>query len=971
MSASMYFHEKEDVGKVPPAATLPVHQITRVMKTDNAKQLFTFEVQTPRRPFILAGETSDSMKTWIKSLQNIMKRSAGDEEMVHDAQGVAISGWLTKVKAGRAKRRFFVLLSRVLYYYRSPKDRIPLAEIYLMDTNIEDVPEDDSSEEDVSDIEADVPGDALATPHGHLGKKNSAGSSIPKASTAGMPKASMAGMPGASVAGLPGNGASQLLRYGNDNYNEGFYCFGLKTRYANYFMQADTSEQKEKWMFFIVQTGTGSQLYLRTETERIVAALANRGHRIDDPLLERTVVSFNMEQAITEPLTTLPTKGMESKAMKVLDKILQFAGVPFDPREPEFHVKVAQELVRICLKESGIASEVYCQLIKLTNNHPDPDSPLAMQCWQILALCCGIFLPGKHVRQYLDVHLRRHALHSTTEHGKYAMFCQRVVKKQIKTGQRQWPPSRVEVMALCSQNPYTNELSMCVPVYLIDGSMIEVRFDPGTTCKELMLQVNQQLGLVDAQLTGMGLYLGLLRRDEGGKEKGQLPSRKASIVGRSSVIDTVVKEVSKFGTQDPEKAAKQSKEPAKKQGDKHRRKQAQKLDQMRGTSEALKIRQMLEKRSVDPDRSVNDERRQNSSAFAGLFGKKDRKSGDATSLRSGVSGASATSMATMNSVNSYTSGRSSSGNRRQAGLASRKAVADSMKGRSAAAQEHLLIDSERFVSRPKLESEGRSLLDNDNMCDILAEWESFSKSHIQRLVLTFKRRLYFRRKNALESLSNEVERKLIFHQLNEEIVNGRYPLDEDIMVTFAALQAQVQYGREKTEKQRWLWMPDVLENYVNPMFITAGTAKMVMDKWEDLADMTKDDCINRYLAIFAEWSFHGATLFYAETEQANPFDPVEPLWLAVSEEGISILGYEDLTAYVTYKYQRVMSFANTVDDFMLTVRVPKDDGENGEEITEKLSFSTIQAAEVVSLVRSYINRMVLDNDLTCDYAAMP
>lgn len=88
----------------------------------------------------------------------------------------------------------------------------------------------------------------------------------------------------------------------------------------------------------------------------------------------------------------------------------------------------------------------------------------------------------------------------------------------------------------------------------------------------------------------------------------------------------------------------------------------------------------------------------------------------------------------------------------------------------------------------------------------------------------------------------------------------------------------------------------------------------------------------------------------------------------MSEEGISILGYEDLTAYVTYKYQRVMSFANTVDDFMLTVRVPKDDGENGEEITEKLSFSTIQAAEVVSLVRSYINRMVLDNDLTCDYA---
>ncbi len=40
-----------------------------------------------------------------------------------------------------------------------------------------------------------------------------------------------------------------------------------------------------------------------------------------------------------------------------------------------------------------------------------------------------------------------------------------------------------------------------------------------------------------------------------------------------------------FGTQDVEKAAKKTKKPAQTAAEKHRAKQAQKLDQMRGTSE--------------------------------------------------------------------------------------------------------------------------------------------------------------------------------------------------------------------------------------------------------------------------------------------------------------------------------------------------------------------------------------------------
>ncbi len=54
--------------------------------------------------------------------------------------------------------------------------------------------------------------------------------------------------------------------------------------------------------------------------------------------------------------------------------------------------------------------------------------------------------------------------------------------------------------------------------------------------------------------------------------------------------------------------------------------------------------------------------------------------------------------------------------------------------------------------------------------------------------LTYKNRLYFR---SLSRTETEKERLLLAYQLNEDIINGRFPLNKDLAIELAALMAQV------------------------------------------------------------------------------------------------------------------------------------------------------------------------------------
>ncbi len=54
--------------------------------------------------------------------------------------------------------------------------------------------------------------------------------------------------------------------------------------------------------------------------------------------------------------------------------------------------------------------------------------------------------------------------------------------------------------------------------------------------------------------------------------------------------------------------------------------------------------------------------------------------------------------------------------------------------------------------------------------------------------LTYKNRLYFR---SLARTETDKEKVLLAYQVNEDIINGRFPLNKDLAIELAALMAQV------------------------------------------------------------------------------------------------------------------------------------------------------------------------------------
>uniref|UniRef100_S4RUE8 FERM domain-containing protein n=1 Tax=Petromyzon marinus TaxID=7757 RepID=S4RUE8_PETMA len=89
-------------------------------------------------------------------------------------------------------------------------------------------------------------------------------------------------------------------------------------------------------------------------------------------------------------------------------------------------------------------------------------------------------------------------------------------------------------------------------------------------------------------------------------------------------------------------------------------------------------------------------------------------------------------------------------------------------------------------------------------------------------------------------------------------------------------------------------------------------------RWSGLHGRSAPDCARIFLTVVRKWPFFGATLFSAK--------PVLPsllgegaVWLAVKEDGVSILQGPAMRVLAGYPYRSVMSFGGCGDDFMLVV----------------------------------------------------
>uniref|UniRef100_G1QIV6 Pleckstrin homology, MyTH4 and FERM domain containing H1 n=1 Tax=Nomascus leucogenys TaxID=61853 RepID=G1QIV6_NOMLE len=263
------------------------------------------------------------------------------------------------------------------------------------------------------------------------------------------------------------------------------------------------------------------------------------------------------------------------------------------------------------------------------------------------------------------------------------------------------------------------------------------------------------------------------------------------------------------------------------------------------------------------------------------------------------------------------------------------------------------------------------------ICDAISKWEQAmkelhsgkSEGGTRVVKLMYKNRLYFRSQVKGET---DRERLLLASQTSREIVAGRFPVNKELALEMAALMAQVEYGDlEKPAlpgpggtspaKAQHL-LQQVLDRFYPrryrhgaPLEQLRHLADMLTTKWATLQGCSPPECIRIYLTVARKWPFFGAKLFAAQPAQLSSKEHAL-VWIAVNEDGVSILDHNTMQVHVTYPYSSVTTFGGCRDDFMLVIRsIP--DKSSGKSHIEKLIFrmAAPKIAEATFIMASYMN----------------
>uniref|UniRef100_A0A8C1RK46 Pleckstrin homology domain containing, family H (with MyTH4 domain) member 2 n=1 Tax=Cyprinus carpio TaxID=7962 RepID=A0A8C1RK46_CYPCA len=260
---------------------------------------------------------------------------------------------------------------------------------------------------------------------------------------------------------------------------------------------------------------------------------------------------------------------------------------------------------------------------------------------------------------------------------------------------------------------------------------------------------------------------------------------------------------------------------------------------------------------------------------------------------------------------------------------------------------------------------------NLKICDIISKWEQASKEqhtgkseNARTVKLTYKNRVYFSQQMRGET---ERERLLLAYQTNLEITAGHFPVNKELALEMAALLAQVEFGdferpfspgpsgAAQTKSNQTL--KQVLERFYPKHYRHSCTEEQMRQllqrlsaRWASLRGRSSSECIRIYLTVARKWSFFGAKLF--EAESVTPSQKNVRVWLAVHEDGVSMLEFNS-KVLASYPYKSIVTFGACGQDFMLS----SGTNTSKDKSTEKHLFAMApsKVRDVTLLIASYIN----------------
>ncbi|XP_045451931.1 uncharacterized protein CG43867 [Melitaea cinxia] len=245
------------------------------------------------------------------------------------------------------------------------------------------------------------------------------------------------------------------------------------------------------------------------------------------------------------------------------------------------------------------------------------------------------------------------------------------------------------------------------------------------------------------------------------------------------------------------------------------------------------------------------------------------------------------------------------------------------------------------------------------LCDVISKWETalrekgsgkFENSRVIRL--TFRNRLYFKSSVRTET---DKERLLLCYQVNQQVVAGRFPVTRELAAELGALMAQLDAGDHCAASAQH---HQALAQRFYPYRYRAGLSsdelrdleEKLRSKWIALKGRSTADCVRIYLNCTRKWPFFGATLFQARIKQPD----LSMAWLAVSEEGVTVLELASMAVIGRYALNSIGLFGGLQDDLMMLI-----DAEDASSPVHKMliSLNKPKMAELTHLIADYKNAL--------------
>ncbi|XP_012348884.2 uncharacterized protein CG43867 isoform X5 [Apis florea] len=254
------------------------------------------------------------------------------------------------------------------------------------------------------------------------------------------------------------------------------------------------------------------------------------------------------------------------------------------------------------------------------------------------------------------------------------------------------------------------------------------------------------------------------------------------------------------------------------------------------------------------------------------------------------------------------------------------------------------------------------------LCDIISKWETALREkgsgkfeNTRVIQLTYKSRCYWRQAAKMET---DRERLLLCYQVNQQVVQGKFPVNRELAFELASLMAQIDFGEYNNDKARGSGpgsnphhlVLQALDKFYPVRYRTNITAEQLrelqeklQEKWLALKGRSVLDCVRIYLTCTRKWPFFGATLYQAKLKQTEPIT----VWIAVSEDSVTLLELQTMAVMCRYNYANIVTFGGCLDDFMLVAC--SDEGAAEQKLLFALSKPKI--LEITLLIADYMNAL--------------